>query len=495
MLNSLSLRLPAALVLLFLVIGIAMVLLTRVSADRYYQEITQRLNAPVAMYVAGEAPLIRDGAVNATALQSLAHKAMVINPSVEVYLLDADGRILAHDLGTETPLRSAVALVPVQRFLADGNALPLFGDDPRSEQGRKIFSAAEVRHAGRLEGYVYIVLGGQKYTALAASAEASEALRLSTLAVIGCLLFGLASALLIFARLSRRLRRLTQRVNAYCAQTIDNGEHVSRVRGDEISQLSRAFDAMQGRIDEQMAQLRDADHQRRELVAHVSHDLRTPLATMRGYIETLTLKQGALDPDEQRRYLGIVHQHTRRLGRLIDDLFELARLDAGLIEPERTTFCVAELASDIVQEFRLDADRQGVSLTIERGPADASVYADIRLTERVITNLLSNAVRHTPSGGRVSVLIDDGGDDVAVQVTDSGSGIAAQDLPRVFDRGFRAAAPVTRQPASSGLGLAIVRRILALHDSEIDVHSAPGKGAAFRFTLPRALPQRHSRGG
>ena len=131
MLHSLSFRLPAALVLLFLVIGIAMVWLTRVSADRYYQEVTQRLNAPVAMYVAGEAPLIRGGAVNTAALQSLAHKAMIINPSVEVYLLDTRGQVLAHDLGTTTPLRMQVALAPIQRFLASGDDLPLLGDDPR----------------------------------------------------------------------------------------------------------------------------------------------------------------------------------------------------------------------------------------------------------------------------------------------------------------------------------------------------------------------------
>ena len=485
MLHSLSFRLPAALVLLFLTIGIAMVLLTRVSADRYYQEITQRLNAPVAMYVAEEAPLIREGTVNTAALQSLAHQAMIINPSVEVYLLDTEGRVLAHDLGTEAPLRQRIALAPVRRFLSSGADLPLLGDDPRKAQGRKIFTAAEVRHRGDLEGYVYVVLGGQKYTALATSAEASEVLRLSTLAVIGCLVFGLGSALLIFARLTRRLRRLTQRVNDYCVQTIGHGDHTTRMQGDEITQLTQAFDAMQTRIDEQIAHIRHTDDTRRELVAHVSHDLRTPLTTVQGYIETLAIKHGSLDADSQRRYLDVVHRHTLRLGHLVDDLFELARLDAGIIEPDRDVFSIAELVADIVQEYRLTAERKGIGLHFERRTDDSTVNADIRLTERAITNLLDNALRHTPAGGEI-VLSVAGGDGVSVSIADSGNGIPARDLPRVFERGFRSASTSHDRPPSSGLGLAIVRRILALHGSDITVHSAPGEGTEFRFVLPRA---------
>lgn len=485
MLHSLSFRLPAALLLLFLVIGIAMVMLTRVSADRYYQEVTQRLNAPVATYIAEEAPLIRSGAVNTAALKALAHQAMIVNPSVEVYLLDTDGRILAHDLGTETPLRTQIALAPVRRFLANGAGLPLLGDDPRKAQGRKIFSAAEVRHADDLEGYVYVVLGGQKYTALAASADTSEALRLSTLAVISCLVFGLGSALLIFARLTRRLRRLTKRVNDYCAQTIAPDDHATHRQGDELTGLTRAFDAMQTRIDEQIAQIRRSDDTRRELVAHVSHDLRTPLATMQGYIETLAIQHGSLDVDSQRRCLDVIRKHMLRLGRLVDDLFELARLDAGIVEPDPDLFSIAELIVDITQEYRPIAERHGITLRLERDTEDSTVNADIRLTERAITNLLDNALRHTAAGGEIvlSIAHDNG---VLVRVSDDGDGIRPDDLPHVFDRGFHSTSTSRERPASSGLGLAIVRRILALHDSDITVHSAPGRGTEFRFVLPQA---------
>ena len=483
--QSLSFKLPVALVMLFLLIGITMVVLTRYSSDRYYQEVTQRLNAPVAMYVTGEAPLIHNGTVNTPALESLAHKAMIVNPSVEVYLLDAEGRVLGHGLGSEATVSSGVALEPIRLFLHEASELPLHGDDPRRPEKQKIFAAAEVVSDGVLEGYVYIILGGEKYERLKSSSGAIEVMRLSTLAVIDCLLFGLASALLIFARLSRRLKTLTDRVNAFYIESFGNKVVSSATSGDELAQLSRAFDAMQMRIDEQLAQIHDMDKTRRELVAHVSHDLRAPLTAMRGYVETLTLKHESVTPGQRRRYLNVVHQHTVRLGRLIDDLFELARFDAGIVECHWDSFCAAELISDVVQEYYIEAKCRGIKLKVLRLTEDSTVWADIRLIERVFTNLMDNALRHTPSGGEITLVVSRHIDGVQVSVIDNGVGIAEDVLPKVFERGFHVVPSGDRQGESSGLGLAIVKRILQLHGSNVSVHSRPGRGAVFRFVLKR----------
>lgn len=480
--QSLYIRLSLALVALFLLIGIALVALTRYSAERYYQEVTQRLNAPLAMYVAGEAPLIRDGVVDHDAMRALAHQAMVINPTVEVYLLDPLGRVLAHDLGEATALADRIALAPVRHFLGGGE-YPLMGDDPRSPGRQKIFTAAEVNSDRGLEGYVYVVLGGRQYERLAATAGVSDVMRLSTLAVSACVLFGLGSALLIFARLSRRLRELTRRADDYFVASFDRAEDPPP-RGDEVARLASAFEAMQRRIDEQLDQLRRADARRRELVAHISHDLRTPLATMQGYIETLSLKQGSLDATEQREYLKIAHRHGRRLRRLIDDLFELARLDAGLVTPQWDRFCLAELAADIVQEYRLAAERKGVTVELERQCRDCRVRGDLGLIERVITNLLDNALEHTQPPGRIRLVLGAEPDAVRLTVLDTGAGIPAADLERVFERGFSTAGDGPGEHA--GLGLAIVQRVLALHQATIRVDSRPGEGTAFGFVLAAA---------
>lgn len=485
MLRTLHIRLSASLVVLFLVIGIALVLLTRYASERHHLEVTQRLNAPIAMYVAQGAALIRDGEPNTAALKALAHHAMVINPTVEVYLLDTQGRILGHDLGNQTGLRRDVDLQPIKTLLNGDAELPLFGDDPRNPQASKIFSAAEVRDGDVHEGYVYVVLGGLRHDQLSEEIGGSDALRAATMAVVACLVFGLASALLIFARLSRRLKALTKRTNAYCAETLTDRackRATVHAAGDEIEQLSRAFAAMQERIDVQLTEIRRTDHQRRDLVAQVSHDLRTPLTTMRGYIETLALLNGDAAAAENRRHIDTVHRHLRRMEHLVDDLFELARLDAGLVKPNLDVACVAELTADVCQAFRDAAARKAIDLQVHRAGNDTRALIDMRLLERVITNLLENALRHTPTGGRITVTVAGGDDSVAVSVADTGSGITSDHLTQLFERGF-SREPAAQGDRSSGLGLAIVRHILELHDAPIDVVSTPGRGSRFEFRL------------
>jgi signal transduction histidine kinase len=486
MLDTLYVKLSAALVVLFLLIGIALVVLTRYSSELYFREVTQRLNAPIAMYVANEAPLIEGNKVNTEALQALAHHAMVINPSIEVYLLDTAGKILTHDLGKDALSRERVDLEPVRRFLQGEGNWPLHGDDPRTAADKKIFAAAEIRDRGALEGYVYVVLGGQKYEQLATSARPGQVTRLTTLAVVACVLFGLGSALLIFARLSRRLKDLTTRVNDFHRAAL--GAQVSRMSdtADEITQLSCAFDAMQVRIQHQVDEIRRADQIRRDLIANISHDLKTPMTTMQGYIETLTLKKDELSDRQQQEYLQIALNHAVRMNRLIADLFELARLDSQGMRAERGPFSLIELVTDIAQDFRLNAEQRSVSLAVETDAHDLSVCADIGLIARVLENLIKNGIRHTPAGGRVTIRLSGKGGTACVAVSDTGSGIAEEVLPHIFDRYYQAGQTDRKADGSSGLGLAIVKRILDLHDSAIRVDSRLGQGTTFSFELDRA---------
>jgi signal transduction histidine kinase len=485
MFNTLYIKLSATQVLLFLLIGVALVLLTRYSSDRYYQEVTQRLNSPIAKHVAEEGPLIEHGKANADALQALAHQAMIINPSVEVYLLDPVGRILTHDLGDNALRRHHIDLQPIRRFLSGAIHLPLLGDDPRTSSDKKIFTAAEVKNGDHLAGYVYIVLSGKKYEQFATSAEASEVLRLTTLAVIGCLIFGLGSALLIFGRLSRQLRDLTASVNDFHHGAMGAPPPQSSRNQDEITQLALAFDAMQTRIEDQVDQIRKTDQMRRELITNISHDLRTPLTAMQGYIETLLLKDREITPQQQHEYLEIAHDHGVRLSRMIADLFELAKLDANAVKPQLDEFSLTELVADIVQEFRLTAERKSVALVMETNGKNSAVYADIRLIERVFQNLIENGLRHTPAHGRITVKLDGHDQGVRVTISDTGAGIEEEALPYIFDRYFQASPKVVSATESTGLGLAIVKRLLDLHHTAIVVRSRLAQGTSFSFELPR----------
>ena len=254
--------------------------------------------------------------------------------------------------------------------------------------------------------------------------------------------------------------------------------------GDELSQLEQTFSAMSEKIQEQFRALQENDRLRRELISNVSHDLRTPLASMHGYVETLLIKNDDLSAEKRREYLEIARKHTQRLGALVSDLFELSKLDSASIHPTLEAFPLAELLHDTVSEFGLDAEKRHVELTIEAPEDPGIVYADIGLVQRVLENLIRNALKFTPEGGKINIRLDRKPDSVAVAIEDTGFGIAAEDLEHVFDRFYRAENSNQESTNTAGLGLAIVRKILDLHGSRITVSSEVDRGTCFEFELP-----------
>ena len=489
--RTLFARLSAALFLVVAIIGGGFFMVEQVSTRLYYEEITQRLNASIAMYVTGEMQLIEDGAVNADALTLLAQRAMIINPTVEVYLLDTEGRILAHAMPPESIQSTTVELEPVRKLMGGETEMPLRGTDPRNTERQKIFSAHPVTHNDQLQGYLYAILGGQKYDELADSVRGSYVQKLSLGALVAIVLTAFLVGLLVFGLLTRRLARLTSDVQRFT----DSGFDPERVeflalndtnsgKQDEIGQLREAFSGMANKIREQFEGLKETDRLRRELVSNVSHDLRTPLASMHGYVETLLLKNDTLNESERRRYLEITRKHSLRLGQLIGDLFELSKLDSASIKPTLETFSLAELLQDVTQEFELQAEQKGIDIVVNAQDGSSMVHADIGLMQRVLENLLRNAVRYTPQGGTISISLDRKPGCVAVAVADTGCGIAEHELDRIFDRFYRSEQGEEERTNSAGLGLAIVKRILDLHGSRITVDSIVNQGTRFEFDVP-----------
>jgi len=302
-------------------------------------------------------------------------------------------------------------------------------------------------------------------------------------------LLGLVAGLAAFALITRPLRSLTRAVRAFDG---DDGQALAALEqpadqaarnGDEIAVLRRTFAQMGRRISDQWRELTRQDQQRRDLVANISHDLRTPLTSLHGYLETLRLKDETLDPAERRRYLDIALAQSRKVGRLAQELFELARLESGLVRLEPETFSLPELVQDVMQKFELAAEARQQHLTTDIAQALPPVRADLGLIERVLTNLLDNAIRHSPPGGQIALQLGLSRNRVQVQVSDSGEGI-----PQALRAGlFTRASALNRGPGEAGgLGLVIVQRILQLHQSEIRLVDGAGGGAVFQFELATA---------
>ena len=279
--------------------------------------------------------------------------------------------------------------------------------------------------------------------------------------------------------------RILQMLATQAAISLENARLFARQK-EEIAERERT----ETRLSQALAEVErlrvdlEAENSvlRRDLIANVSHDLRTPLVSIRGYLEVLAAKGDKLAPDQRRSYIDTAVRQSEHLGTLIDELFELAKLDFKGMALNREAFQFAELATDVMQKFQLVADSHEVALQVHAPAGLPRVNADLSLIERVLDNLIGNALKHTHSGGRVTVSLMAAADCVAVSVADTGAGIPQADLPFIFDRFYRAEGE--RRSSGAGLGLAIAKRILELHGSEIEVESDTRSGTRFRFTLP-----------
>ncbi len=491
--TTLSQRLSLVFALLLLACCGALAWLQMHASERREQEIVQRLSSGLAAHIAASAPLMERGGVNPAAVRTLFTQLMVVNPSVEVYLIGLDGLIEAQAAPPGHVRQDRIDVAPVRRLLA-GAPLPILGDDPRGNGQRKVFSVAPLEADGRPAGYIYVVLQGEARDALVANVAASDVLRTTLWAIALVALFGLLAGLAAFRLITRPLRELTAAVRRFerdGVASIDGAvrafDRASSGGGQEIDALGKAFSQMARRIADQWSALTAQDQQRRELFANLSHDLRTPLTSLHGYLETLLVKSEVLDATERRRYLEIALAQSRKVSRLAQELFELARLEYGVVKPDKESFALPDLVQDLFQKFELAAEARQQRLVADIAPDLPVVMADLGMMERVLTNLIDNAIRHTPEHGEIVVQLRraesdssgrKGGGGVRVEISDTGPGIPGALRSTLFTRPL-----FSTGGRSGGLGLMIVKRMLQLHDSDIHLLQQSGKGAVFSFSL------------
>jgi signal transduction histidine kinase len=313
--------------------------------------------------------------------------------------------------------------------------------------------------------------------------DLSLLLTMLTFAAVLSVGFNLLCARPLASRIER-VRKGTARIAA--------GELESEIQvdgQDEVAGLAADFNRMARALEEAAEREREMEKARCDLIAAVSHDLRTPLASTRALIEAIA-DGVAADQQTRERYLSSASRELEHLSRLVDDLFELARIDAGVLQLSLEETSLHDLISDTISSFQPQAECRGVRLVGEVSGDVDPVLANPPRLQRVLHNLLSNALRHTPPDGTVALRAQPRGTDVQVEVADTGEGIAAEDLPRVFERSFRAERSRTRaekeDAPGAGLGLAIARGLIEAHGGAMSVESDLGRGSRFRFTLRRA---------
>ena len=487
-LSSLQGKLILTLIVLIVVNSTVFSVLAIMTTRTQMKAVEQSVNRDLAKRILDDRWLSGTNASD-EAVEVVFDRLMAVNPDIEVYRIDLDGRILDYSAPGGHVVRERVSIGPIEAFLRGDQTFPIVGDDPRSLTREKVFSSAAIERDGVREGYLYVVLGGEAYETIANMVRANYSLRLGLeLAAAGVILTTLIG-IAAFYLLTKRLRRLTGEMRAFresdFQQTPPSGAWPSTAFGDEIDEAGQTFREMCNRIRDQIRMLENADRSRREMVANISHDLRTPLATLRGYLETLLIKDSELDDEVRQRYLELSLDYGERLSRLIMELFELSTLDAPSTELEMVQFSIAELCQDVAEKAKLTAGRKDIELAVDIPPETPYVLGDISLVERVFEKLLENAMRFTPPRGTIRLSITTGDGCVIARVEDTGPGIADEDLPRIFDRFYRGSSARIEPGDGVGLGLAIARRIVELHGGSIGVERSKF-GASFFFTLPVA---------
>ena len=483
MIRTLYARLAITLALSLGLVGLvyAIFMVTTVEQNSLYTE--QTLNRDLAKTLVAERNLVQENALNKKALQDMFMAYMSVNPSIEIYLVDLKGKILSYSADPGQVKRTYISMKPVQNFLRENAMFPLLGDDPRDEQRQKVFSVMAIPSLEHPSGYLYVILRGEQYDEVEQLARDKALLRVSAWVVGTALFVSFFVGLLVFYPITRRLRVLSKEVDAFR----NNGFHTSTISkkshgDDELSQLEQNITLMSEQILEQLEELSAQSVQRRDLFANLSHDLRTPLATLHSYLETLDMKANTLDSEKRTEYTRRAIEFSNRLKLRIDELFEIAKLDTISVAPNIEPFSLSELAQDILKQFEAPAQQLGVQLELEAEDGLSFIEGDIALMQRVFENLIGNALHHVKSGDKVSVSLHQSGKAIVVNVSDTGCGIPAEELEKIFNPLYQVDNH-HRGGEHSGLGLAIVRRILELHHSKVSVQSVLNEGTIFTFEM------------
>ncbi len=435
---------------------------------------------------------------------------VLFEPDTQLYMLDNQGAVIASTIDTPLPPDFRVALGPVMEAIGP-EAMPyVIGDDPERRDGTAVIAArplsrTQIRNAPGVGGYLYLVChkrGLPEGRLMALQSTFAQPALVLILAVVG--LTTLLAAW-VTAGVTRPLARLTRSVAAVTEQGLEDFVATSgkpqpgllaandSPGRDEIGQLASGIRAMLTALRKQWATLRQLDQFRREGVSNLSHDLRSPLTATAACLETLD-NRWAQQPDrsEDRQLVEVALRNTRNAARLVQSLGDLAQLDEPEFKLRAEVMDVSELLDDVALRFTERAARQQVHVLTAGAPPSAGnaplAAVDVELFERAIANLVDNALKFCPAGATITLAAERAGKQVHVTVADTGPGIAAADIPHLFDRFYQtrqSVAPATGE-GGKGLGLAIVKRIAELHGGSVAVASAPGSGTQVKLTLPAA---------
>lgn len=403
-------------------------------------------------------------ALEGSADTDVAQRLDQIDVTRRVFVIFRDGRVIG-----SPPSPAVTAVNSDFRLVPENGPLPLAWE-------RSVFAGVPLQVSGKVVGVVGITPRStfDRFGPLFGAAG-------MLVLVVAILLYSLKVVRPVRASLLQ-LERAAKRIGA--------GELTTRVRidgTDEIAEVAHAFNSMADELERHTTALETSDRLRRQLVADVSHELMTPLTAVLGHLETLGMDKVRLDERERQRQVTVATREARRLQRVIGDLLDTARYEAGAVELNQEEIETRELFEQIVARHAHDCKKRKIVVETEVAGGAEFIEVDPFRMEQAIENVVGNALRHTPIEGRISLRASRDGERVVIEVSDSGEGISSEHLPHIFDRFYKASSTNGLASPGTGLGLSIVKAIIARHGGHISASSEPGRGTTIRMEVPSPL--------
>ncbi len=480
--NLLFWKIAGIFTLLLVILGFTYIGIASWVSKKNFDEINQQLYGNIASHLAGSTHPLKEGRPDTLVTHDIIHSIMVINPSVEVYLVNPEGKIIDFVVPDRSVKAREVDMAAVRQYLKDDGKKYVEGINPKRPERKSIFSAAPIYEHNQLTGYVYAILASEKQEEVVAALNEHFFNSLETAIFFATLFVAFLVGIITFFLITDSICKIS-----FIVKRFKEGDYGARIEGyvkGNLGLLTATFNEMADTIVGNMDKIKSMDKLRQELIANVSHDLRSPLAIMQGYIETLVIKGNNIPEKEKIRYLSIILDSSKKLSHLVGQLFEYSKLEANQVEPQKEQFLITELVSDILMKYEMLAKDKKIELRMDSPGHLPAVFADISLVERVIQNLLDNSLKFTPEHGRITITLQGKMTGIEVSVSDTGSGIPLKDQPYIFERHKQLPGTGAIVYEGMGLGLAIVKKILDLHQAAINIKSSPGAGTSFRFQLP-----------
>ncbi len=478
--NTIFKRVSLLVFSLITILSLLFIIITYVSATYFFNASTELLNKDVAAHIAEFTSPFESTAINKKKADSVFYNAMVVSPSIEVYFLDTAGNVIYYEAPDSAIKLRQIPLDNIHKLIASKGKEYVTSPDPKDPQHNKIFSAAEVIKRGKKLGYIYVVLGSKEYNNISELLFTSHA---ATLAIEAFAIIIILSFIISFYYIKRLQRRYSAVLSVL--EEYKKGNFAARFAEnsrDEFSPVTSSFNTMAELLSQNIARLKKTETERKNFIANISHDLRTPLSIASGYAETLVSQQENITAVKQQEYTELIVSKLKQVENMVMQLFELSRLDAVDFEPQTEPFIFSEILQEVTNSFTMSAAAKNIQLTCIGCSEVIWTQGDIKMMERVIQNLLGNAIKNTPANSTITISLSRQNNELITAFGNSGELLSAE-LLNWINSNNEADVLYTRPFHRTGLGLVIVKRILQLHHSHL-VASVISNSNRFSFTLP-----------